>query len=462
MTNITTQESLKLAAALPGSKGLVRDGSDIYQPVHYLDEEATGPIDATNRVWKRLDLKADSGDIRGFVSEAGWEFANQESYRNFLFQLRGSLPNVKGSSKTLLVRTEAGLKELNQDGDLVDPDGDFRKNYISVMLNNDEVVVQEVFDVFTDWLGGEEVAHSLLHHLATSLAPGWSPAKYVILIGDGSNGKSILLAMLEALLGKVNVSRASRQAIAAGRPLIAGLNHSLINIIGDGSSERITDSAHEKALTAGESIWIEKKFENDPIEVRTSALFIEALNKEPSNRENSFAMDRRLVRFAFNKRYPMNEAFKKQMLTEEYLGAFLRLLIDHYIRPEEAAVKLAQTEESARLQAEHKLTSSRVLQFLTEQQLPLLQDLARGGRRQQLESPLATAYHVWLSNKKYNFSVTDARAELRDVFEKRKTTRGPNKEIDYNYVGLKETMVRDIELLLKQLGEESDELMVDD
>jgi len=458
MTNITTQESLKLAAMLPAAKGLVKHGHDIYQSVHWEDELHNATIPAEERIWKKLNLSAEGGDIRAFVEEYGYHFQNAESYKNFLFQLRGRLLEAPGSPDTVLIKADT-LLQLGVDGKLVLPDGEFKKNYIRVPLNEDPEVIREVFDVFTDWLGSDVVAHSLLHHLATALAPAWTPVKYVILIGEGSNGKSILLTMLEKLFGKENVSRASRQAISAGRPLIAGLNHSLINIVGDGSAERITDSSNEKALTAGEPIWIEKKFENDPIEIQTNALFIEALNREPNNREDSYAMDRRLVRFAFNKRYAANESFRRRMLSDEVLGALLMLLIEHYVLPSEAAEKLVQTQESLSLQAEHKLHSSRVLQFLVEDQSAVLQDLVDKKTRRVLESSMVTAYHVWLGNKKYNFSRTEAMLDLRTVFERKKTTRGVDKTIDYNYTAIKDTMARDIAMLLQHANEENDDII---
>ena len=79
------------------------------------------------------------------------------------------------------------------------------------MLNEDVADKDRVFGVITEWLDSEEEAHSLLHHLATALAPGWSAVKYVLLLGEGRNGKSLLMKMLHQMIGWDNVSSVTRQ-----------------------------------------------------------------------------------------------------------------------------------------------------------------------------------------------------------------------------------------------------------
>src|SRR5690606_12859 len=143
--------------------------------------------------------------------------------------------------------------------------GDFCPNYVRPMLNENQANKDFVWQTIVTWLGGdEEAAHSLLHHLATSLAPGWSAVRYVILLGEGRNGKGLLLQMLTRLFGAENLSSVSRQEMAARRATIAALNGKLLNVIFDGEMAYIKDSAAEKTLIAGEPLDIELKYENLP------------------------------------------------------------------------------------------------------------------------------------------------------------------------------------------------------
>src|SRR5690606_31537198 len=98
-----------------------------------------------------------------------------------------------------------------EEGTLIVPDGTFVPNYVQPQLNESETHKQKVFDTIVEWLGSAEVAKSLLHHLATCLHPGYSAAKYVLLIGEGRNGKGVLLSMLETLFGRENISNITRQ-----------------------------------------------------------------------------------------------------------------------------------------------------------------------------------------------------------------------------------------------------------
>jgi hypothetical protein len=105
-------------------------------------------------------------------------------------------------------------------------------------------------------------------------------------------------------------------------------------------------------------------YESTPTIVRTNALFIEGLNREPKSNDKSSALQKRLVRFAFPNVYALNHKFEKKMLADKMLGAFLSLLVDHYVREDEVAEKLAPTQKAMELQLEHMYVNSLSLQFL--------------------------------------------------------------------------------------------------
>jgi phage/plasmid-associated DNA primase len=291
-------------------------------------------------------------------------FSSDGELSSFDFMVAQNARLEERPATSLLVRTPNGLQELDEKGQLVTPDQTFRPNTLLPMLNTDTAAKEKTFAVIEEWLNSEEEAHSLLYHLATCLAPGYSAVKYVILLGEGRNGKSVLLKMMQSLFGRDNVSTVTRQQIAEQNPVVTELNGKLVNIVFDGRAEYLKDSGTEKSLIAGELVPIRKLYESTPTMVQTNALFIEGLNREPKSNDKSVALQKRLVRFQFPNIYALDHAFEKSMLSAETLGAFLALLIDHYVCEDDVAVKLAPTTKAIELQLEHMYVNSMGLQFL--------------------------------------------------------------------------------------------------
>jgi phage/plasmid-associated DNA primase len=233
------------------------------------------------------------------------------------------------------------------------------------VLNEDPDDKAELMTVITNWLGDEkEEALSLLRHLATTLAPHWSAGKYVLLIGDGRNGKSLMMTMLQDLFGHHNCSGVERQEISVGSPGAFDLNGKLLNLVFDGPAEFVKDSGKEKTVITGEQIKVRKLYANEQSVIQTNALFVEGLNQEPRSKDKSSALQARLVRFWFPNKYAEDDMFFTRMRSPRMLGALLSLLIDHYVMPESKGIMLAPTRASRQLQMEHMEDNSIAMQFI--------------------------------------------------------------------------------------------------
>lgn len=350
-------ESFKLAGAFH----LIRYHNTTYIPADCdtLETSVTPALDRT--VWlpmSRLDLR------RVASAQFNTLFSTDGELASFEFMVAQASLEIHETASSLLVRTPAGLRELNEMGQLVDVTGDFRPNHLLPQLNEKQEDKDRVFGVICDWLDSEEDAHSLLYHLATSLAPGWSAVKYVLLLGEGRNGKGVLLKMLRGIFGTHNISSVTRQAMAEASPSVLDLNGKLLNIVFDGRADYLKDSAIEKTLVAGEPAGIRKLYESTTTSVETNSLFIEGLNHEPKTKDKSPALQKRLVRFHFPRIYEQNNRFQRAMLAEDSLGAFLSLLIDHYVCEDDVAEKLAPTAKAIELQLEQMHSNSLGLQYL--------------------------------------------------------------------------------------------------
>jgi hypothetical protein len=147
-------------------------------------------------------------------------------------------------------------------------------------------------------------------------------------------------------------------------PVVCELNGKLLNVVFDGPSEYLKESAIEKSLVAGEPVPIRRLYESTPTTVQTNALFIEGLNGEPKSKDKSLALQKRLMRFQFPNTYALDHKFEKTMLSDNHLGAFLALLLDHFVDEADVAKALAPTVKSMELQLEHMFVNSLGLQFI--------------------------------------------------------------------------------------------------
>lgn len=357
----TKKELARDAFILASGHELVRYHNVTYIPADYETRDVTQVPPRDRTIWLPLTR---SRVQQMAAAEFDTLFGSDGELSAFDFMVAQSATQQAEAVSALLIRTEAGLKELNCAGHLVQPTGDFRPNALLPVLNNDAAERERVFSVISGWLDSDVEAESLLRHLATSLAPGWSAVKYVLLLGDGRNGKSLLLKMLHSLFGADNVSNVTRQAISEQSAVVTELNGKLLNIVFDGRAEYVKDSGTEKSLVAGEPVSIRRLYESTGTVVQTNALFVEGLNREPKTQDKTTALQKRLVRFQFPNVYELNHSFEKLMLRPESLGAFMSLLIDHYVGEDSVAVELAPTTKAIELQLEQMYANSLGLQFI--------------------------------------------------------------------------------------------------
>jgi phage/plasmid-associated DNA primase len=357
----TKRELSQHAVNYATSFELVRANGVLYQPADYETGDMMVIPDPKRTVWKP----------RSITHVQEWAMANYDilfatnaEETSFYYMVCQAARQVAEECSSLLIQTPTGLRVLRSDGLLHEPTGEFIPNFLPVALNDDPADKAEMLDILTHWLGEEEEAAALLRHLATALAPHWSAVKYVLLLGDGRNGKSVLMGMLQLLFGWENCSHVSRQDVSKASPVVTEVMGKLVNIVYDGLAEYLKDSGNEKSLVAGEPVAIRMLYSSQATMVRTNALFIEGLNKEPKSQDKSSALQSRIVRFWFPHAFKDDLVFKERIQSDRMVGALLALMIDSYVRMEDKAVMLSPTQRSLELQLEHMHTNSKALQFI--------------------------------------------------------------------------------------------------
>lgn len=144
-----------------------------------------------------------------------------------------------------------------------------------------------------------ELAWEILGDLLT---PDRSIQKATCLVGEGGNGKGVFAQLAANFIGPENVAHLSLQRLEQDRFAVARLYGKLANICTDLPSERLTDSAIFKALTGGDRITGELKYQNS-FEFTPFARLLFSANHLPPGRDASRAYFDRWLIIPFENRF---------------------------------------------------------------------------------------------------------------------------------------------------------------
>lgn len=140
----------------------------------------------------------------------------------------------------------------------------------------------------------EESIPVLLEYIGMCMTVGILHQQFVILYGEGGNGKSTLLSLITNLLGATNVSNVSLEDLSNDKSFTLGLlEGKLANIGGELGKNGMVDMKNLKLLTGEDKVRMEKKFKDS--EFKSSyAKLIFSCNFLPPFNESGEAIKRRL------------------------------------------------------------------------------------------------------------------------------------------------------------------------
>lgn len=157
---------------------------------------------------------------------------------------------------------------------------------------------QFMVEVFKGDSDAEDKTKALLEMLGYTLMAHCRHEKFIIMVGSGANGKSVLLSVLEALAGSTNVAGVQPSQFDRSFQR-AHLHGKLANIVTEIKQGEVIDDASLKGIVSGEPTTVEHKFK-DPFAMRPFSTCWFGTNHMPHTRDFSTALFRRALVVEFN------------------------------------------------------------------------------------------------------------------------------------------------------------------
>ena len=258
-------------------------------------------------VWARIDEREVKKIIHRVAS------AHPKLSKNFIasvLDITKTEINIKDSAfdrhDDMVINCRSGELHLTDDKWLLRPAR--RESYMTVQLpvaydaNADAPRFRQFLgEIFSGDYDGAQKAQAVLEMMGYSMLRSCAFERFVILIGAGANGKSVLLKVLTALIGQSNVSAVCPSQFD-NRFQRAHMHGKLANIISELSENGELADATLKAVVSGEIIAAEHKFQ-PPFDFRPYCTCWFGTNHMPQTRDFSDAIYRRAIVLAFNRKF---------------------------------------------------------------------------------------------------------------------------------------------------------------
>ena len=218
-------------------------------------------------------------------------------------------------------------------------------------------------EIFESDQDAHEKVECLLQMIGYTLMSHSRHEKFIMLIGNGANGKSVLLAIIEALCGSSNVAGVQPSKFESSFQR-AHLHNKLANIVTELSEGEKLADAELKSITSGEPVTVEHKYQH-PFNMRPHSTCWFGTNHMPPTSDFSEALFRRAVIVTFNRTFQPHEQnpnLKDDL--ENELSGILNLALAAYAGALKNGFTIPASSKQAR--DEWKLETNQVAQFVID------------------------------------------------------------------------------------------------
>lgn len=190
---------------------------------------------------------------------------------------------------------------------------------------------------------------------------------FLLLSGDGANGKSALLTGIEAAFGQTNISNISLESFNE-RFSIANFYGKMLNIVDDLSEVDRTSEGKLKSIVSGSQISADRK-NKEILTFNPDLKLIFACNVEPRFRDTTSGIWRRMIKIIFDRIIPENERRPEFCTLEywmQYRAAIMNWCIRGMVQLMNNGMKFTHCQSIEDAKAQYQMDLNPVLQFFQE------------------------------------------------------------------------------------------------
>jgi putative DNA primase/helicase len=201
---------------------------------------------------------------------------------------------------------------------------------VQIPVNYDPDAECPMIDKFLSEVVSEEYIPALLEWFGYSLIPDNRMQKAVMLLGSGSNGKSVALNLLTEFIGVENTSGESLQNLEKDKFSVANLYGKLLNVCPDIARSEVYDSSAFKILTGNEKQVRGERKGQQAFYFDNTARLIFSANDLPPVKNAGYSYYRRWLLFEFPNTFEGQNADRNlihKLTTEKELSGLLNKTI---------------------------------------------------------------------------------------------------------------------------------------
>jgi P4 family phage/plasmid primase-like protien len=241
-----------------------------------------------------------------------------------------------------------------------------------------------------------------------------SQAKFLWLVGEGANGKSLILEILSEVVGRDNISRAMLHRLDQSH-VRAQLKNKLLNISTEMRADDTISDGYLKAIVSGDPIEADLKFKPS-CTFKPYARIVASTNDLPRLLDHSHGFDRRAIILTFNRIFKEKEQDRglQKKLLKELSGILLWSVNGLKKLRKKGSFKIPSSSKKAL--REYRKDSDPVKQFVDEK----LQVAEKG---ELTSAVIFTQYNNWRSERGYGLmNISTFGKRLKGLgFDKRST-----------------------------------------